>query len=242
MRRAAFFAALAVAAAAAWAQTEITRFSSARPGSPLPPGWSERHVQRAAPVRFALVDDGGSTVLEAASAHAAGAVVHPVPMDTSATPWLAWRWKIDRVVSKARMESRDGDDFAARIYVFFDVPLDSLPFGTRWKIRLARLVYGESLPTAALCYVWDNSHPPGTTAWNPYTNRVRMIVLESGEANAGRWVDERRDVAADFRAAFGSQWTGAVPRVTGVGAGNDTDQTGERVVARFGDLRFEAAR
>jgi hypothetical protein len=30
--------------------------------------------------------------------------------------------------------------------------------------------------------------------------------------------------------------------VTGIGAGTDTDQTGERVVARFGDFRFEAAR
>ncbi|HEX4764575.1 MAG TPA: DUF3047 domain-containing protein [Usitatibacter sp.] len=242
MRAALVLAALCAAAATAWAQTAIAPFSGAAPGTTLPDGWSERHVQRAPSPQYALVDDGGTTVLESTSERAAGAAVHPASIDAQATPWLGWRWKVDRVVSKARLEEREGDDFAARVYVFFDMPLDALPFAERWKIRLARLIYGDSVPAAALCYVWDNTHPPGTTVWNAYTDRVRMIVLESGEAKAGQWVKERRDVVADFRAAFGAQYSGPVPAVTGIGVGNDTDQTGERVVARFGDLLFEAPR
>lgn len=235
-------AALVTAGAAAWAQPTIAPFSGNAAGGTLPDGWSERHVQRTPSPVYSLVDDGGTTVLQSVSERAAGAVIHEAAIDAQATPWLAWRWKIDRVVSRAHLEERDGDDFAARVYVFFDMPLEALPFAARWKVRLARLIYGESVPTAALCYVWDNTHPPGTTAWNAYTDRVRMTVLESGEAKAGQWVDERRDVAADFRAAFGAWYSGPVPPVTGVGVGNDTDQTGERVVARFGDLRFEAPR
>ena len=242
MRTALALAALVTAAAAAWAQTAIAPFSGRATGGMLPEGWSERHVQRAPSPTYSLVDDGGTTVLQSVADHAAGAVIHEAAIDAQSTPWLTWRWKIDRVVSNARLEMRDGDDFAARVYVFFDMPLDAIPFAARWKIRLARLVYGDTVPAAAICYVWDNGHPPGTTAWNAYTDRVRMIVLESGEAKAGQWVDERRDVVADFRAAFGAQYSGPVPTVSGVGVGNDTDQTGERVVARFGDLRFEAAR
>ena len=242
MTRAGGFAALVAAAAAAWAQSAITPFSAVSPGAALPAPWSERHVGRMPAPRVSLVDDDGTTVLELEARSAAGAVVHAASIDPASTPSLAWRWKIDRVVADARLESREGDDFAARVYVFFDFPLDALPFTTRWKIRLARLVYGESVPAAALCYVWDNTHPPGTTAWNAYTDRVRTVVLESGGSKANRWIDERRDVAADFREAFGSQWAGPVPRVTGIGAGSDTDQTGERVVARFGDFRFGAAR
>jgi len=242
VRAALALAALATAAAAAWAQSAIAPFSGRATGGTLPEGWSERHVQRAPSPVYSLVDDGGTTVLQSLSEHAAGALVHEAAVDLQGTPWLAWRWKVDRVVAKAHLEERDGDDFAARVYVFFDMPLEAIPFAARWKIRLARLIYGDSVPAAALCYVWDNTHPAGTTAWNAYTDRVRMIVLQSGEAKAGQWVEERRDVAADFRAAFGSQYTGAVPPVAGVGVGNDTDQTGERVVARFGDVRFEAAR
>jgi hypothetical protein len=231
-------AAFMLAASAARAET-IAPFSGSAPGGNLPAGWSERHVARAPPPRAQLVEDGAATVLELASEGAAGAVVHPVSIDPAAMPWLSWRWKVDRVVASAQLERRDGDDFAARVYVFFDLSLDELPFSTRWKIRIARLLYGESVPAAALCYAWDNTHAPGTTAWNAYTDRVRMIVLQSGNGNAGRWIEERRDIAADFRAAFG---TGPVPRVSGIAAGNDSDQTGERVVARFGDFRFEAAR
>jgi hypothetical protein len=45
-------------------------------------------------------------------------------------------------------------------------------------------------------------------------------------------------VAADFRAAFGADV--ALPPVSGIALGNDTDQTGEAVTAWFGDARFEA--
>jgi hypothetical protein len=234
-------AAVAMAAATASAQLAVAPFSSARPGAQLPDGWSERHARGAPPPRASLVDDGGDTVLELDSEAAAGAIVHAASIDPSATPILAWRWKVDRVVARANLERREGDDFAARVYVFFDLPLEALPFAARWKVRLARLLYGDAVPAAAICYVWDNVHAPGTTAWNAYTDRVRMVVLQSGAANVGRWVEERRDLAADFRAAFGAQ-SGPVPRVGGIGAGNDTDQTGERVVARFGDFRFGAAR
>lgn len=242
MRAAVACAALVLAVAAAWAQVAIAPFSSAKPGATLPEGWSVRHAGKVPPPRTSLVDDGGATVLEVESEAAAGAVVHGALVDPVATPMLAWRWKVDRVVEKANLETREGDDFAARVYVFFDMPLEALPFAARVKVRVARLIYGESVPAAALCYVWDNRHPVGTSAWNPYADRVRMIVLQSGAANAGHWVAERRDVAADFHAAFGEHWSGPPPHVSGIAAGNDTDQTGEHVVARFGDFRFEAAR
>jgi hypothetical protein len=49
-------------------------------------------------------------------------------------------------------------------------------------------------------------------------------------------MEERRDLEADFRAAFGSREGKAPPPVTGIAAGNDTDQTGESVTAWFGDF------
>lgn len=216
-------------------------FSAASPGSALPGAWREQHVPRATPSELRLVVDEGRTVLQVRARAAAGAAIHPL-REAAEGAVLAWRWKVDHVVEHADMDSRDGDDFAARVYVFFDVPLDALPLADRWKVRLARLLHGDALPTAAICYVWDNRHAAGTSRWSPYTDRVRMVVVESGAAQAGRWLDERRDVAADFRAAFGAQWSGPVPAITGIAVGNDTDQTGESVTAWFGDVRLERAR
>jgi DUF3047 family protein len=232
---------LAASGLALGADASVTAFSTAGAGSALPPPWRLQHVPRARPSEIALVADEGVVVLQARAANAAGAAIHALRVPAEGTT-LAWRWKVDRVVESADMERKSGDDFAARVYVFFDVPLETLPFADRVKVHLARLLHGEALPTAAICYVWDNRHAVSTSRWSPYTGRVRMVVLETGGANVGRWSPERRDVAADFRAAFGGHWSGPVPDVTGIAAGNDTDQTGESVTAWFGDLRLERAR
>jgi hypothetical protein len=223
------------------ADAGITPFSAAAPGTSLPAPWREQHVPRARRSQLSLVSDEGVTVMQARAEAAAGAAIHPLaaPAEDAA---LSWRWKIDHVVRNADMDTRAGDDFAARLYVFFDVPVDALPFTDRVKIRLARLLHGDALPTAGICYVWDNRHAKGAARWSAYTDRVRMVVVESGAEHAGQWVAERRDVAADFRAAFGAQWGGAVPAITGVAAGNDTDQTGETATAWFGDVRLERLR
>lgn len=236
-------AALALAAAAApvvlaaGGALAIAPFSAAAPGGTLPAPWRELLLARVKPPRFALVDDGGTTVLRVTSEAAAGAVGHALRIEAAARPALAWRWKVDRVVEHADLATRQGDDFAARVYVFFDVPPDDIPLGERIGLALARWFYGPDLPSAAICYVWDNRHPVGTSAWSAYTRRVRVVVLESGGGRAGQWVEERRDLAADYRAAFGAQ--AKVPPVSGVAAGNDTDQTGESASAWFGDLRIE---
>ncbi|TMW76683.1 DUF3047 domain-containing protein, partial [Thauera sp. UPWRP] len=90
------------------------------------------------------------------------------------------------------------------------------------------------VPDAALNYVWDNRQPVGTLMPNAYTDRTRMIVLRSGAGDAGAWVVERRDVAEDFRRAFGD----LPAQLGGIALASDTDNTGERARAGFADFRF----
>jgi hypothetical protein len=179
-------------------------------------------------------------VLRVDSDNSAGSIGIPltVPRSTGAAgggnATLQWRWKVSRILEHADMDHKLGDDYPARVYVFFDVPLESLSFVDRSKIRISRMVAGAEVPTAALCYVWDNKHRIGHTAWSPYTDRVRKIVLQSGPARIGQWMSESRDVAADFREAFGFE----APAVTGVAVGNDSDNTDDRVTTWFDDVSF----
>ncbi len=237
--------AAAIGAAAALAlyaaEPEIAAFSAAAPGAPPAP-WKRLVLPRQAEPAFELVADEGRTVLRVRSVAAVGSLAHPLAFEAASRPLLTWRWKVDRVLDKADLARKDGDDFAARVYVSFDVPLGALPFADRVKLRVARLLYGDELPAVALCYVWDNRHPVGTTAWNAYSGSLRMVVVESGPSKAGRWVSASRDVEADFRAAFNALWPGPMPRITGIAVAADTDQTRESVTAWFGDLAFEARR
>jgi len=160
-------------------------------------------------------------------------VAHPLKLDVRAHPVIEWRWKILNLLTKSNITTKEGDDYPARVYILFDYDIRKLPFSVRAKIRLARL-YGADVPLAALCYVWDGKAAAGTSVWSVYTDRVRVIVAESGGTNLGKWVTIRRDVAADFRAAFGED----PPAISGVVLATDTDNTGESATAFYGDIRF----
>jgi hypothetical protein len=211
----------------------IAPFSSARPGAELPAGWQRYTLgkpQRVTDYSLAQID--GRVVLRAAADASASAVVHRLRADPAQTPWLAWTWRSEGALARADMLTRAGDDYVARLYVLFDYDEARLGLVDRAKIAAARLIYGDPVPVAALCYVWDNRQPAGFSAWSAYTGRLRLIVAESGGANVGRWVPEARNVAEDFRRAFGEP----APPVSAVIVAVDTDNTGERALSYFGDI------
>ena len=181
-------------------------FSQAQPGDPLPADWAPltfRRIDRH--TRYTLVrDDERGTVVEANADASASGLVRKLDVDAKAWPMLAWSWKVERPVAKGDVTRKSGDDYAARIYVTFRMPPERLSPFERMTRSAARAMFGDDVPDAGLAYIWDSRAPPGTIVPNPYTDRVRMIVVESGSARAGRWLSYERDIAADYRAAFGA--------------------------------------
>lgn len=230
--------AAAIACGAACAADDlltVAAFSAARPGGALPAGWAPIEASNIkVRTRYSLVDDGGSTVLRADSAAGASGLSRQFRINPAEFPWLRWRWKINNVIAQADLRTREGDDFPARLYVMFDYPLEKLSFIERNKLRLARALFDPHLPAATLCYVWDGKAPAGTIAPSAYTARVKVIVVESGAARVRQWVDVERNIARDFRAAFGEE----VPPVSAIAIATDTDNTGAAATSFFGDIFF----
>ncbi|MBP1682138.1 MAG: hypothetical protein H6Q35_2477 [Proteobacteria bacterium] len=214
---------------------EPTTFSGASAGTTFPAGWVTQSLPGVdRENRFDLISEQGSTVLRVVSDRSSSSLAYALRVDPAATPLLKWRWRISGALAGSDLREKAGDDYAARVYVLFDLPVERLSIGDRLKISAARLLHGANIPAAALCYVWGSKQAAGETGWNPYSDRVRMIVVDSGNAHAGQWREVVRDVAADFRAAFGDP----VPQITAVALGADTDNTAERVETRFGDVHF----
>lgn len=227
-------ASLARAGAAQPAAT-LPAFSTAPLGAAVPPGWQHEtlpKVERAN--RFEIVDDAGTRVLRVDSSASASSLLAPLaPPRLAGT--LRWRWKVARALPGSDFTRKQGDDYAARLYVLFDLPLERLALGDRLRIQAARALSGRDIPTAALCYVWGHAQPAGSSGPNPYTDRVRMMVLDSGDAHAGRWREHTRDLRRDWEASF----PGPLPAVRAVAVGADTDNTGAGAQAWFGDLRLD---
>jgi hypothetical protein len=221
-------AALAMLADPVW----VGRFEGM--GEPPPPWRVVRLNRRVKPTHYRLATIGGVAAVEAVSEDSMALLARPIRVDLAATPILCWRWRIDAPIAKADMRRKSADDYAARVYVAFDLPDKAMSAGTRMKLAIGRRLFGADLPDAAVTYVWDNRNPVGTARRSAYTDRAQLIVAESGVTNAGRWVRERQDVAAHFTAAFG-----AVPaKPIQLAIASDTDNTKSRARAAFADIHF----
>ena len=95
-------------------------FSKLAPGQVLPAEFRLVAYPNIKPNQFALVLDEGKTVLKVTSNNSAGSMAVPTAvLGTPTSSTLQWRWKIDRLLDRADMDEKMGDDHSARLYVFF---------------------------------------------------------------------------------------------------------------------------
>ena len=166
-----------------------------------------------------------------------GNLVHDLPSITAPSR-LRWAWRLQQPNPAMNLRIKAGDDAPVKLCMSFDLPLDRVPFADRQRLSLARAFAGEALPAATLCWVWGHAEPAGAVLPNPYTHRVRYLVLRTAQDAPGTWFEENRDVAADFRLVFGDEST-APPPVTALIVSGDADNTGGASVAHVAALRAE---
>ena len=65
-----------------------------------------------------------------------------------------------------------------------------------------------------------------------------MVVVQSGNKDLNKWVDEERNMYEDYRNAFKEE----PPMISGVAIMTDTDDTGESATAYYGDIVFRKDR
>ncbi|MBP9684402.1 MAG: DUF3047 domain-containing protein [Rhodoferax sp.] len=149
---------------------------------------------------------------------------------------LAWRWQLVQPLTQADIATKAGDDAAIKLCVMFRQPLQDIPLLQRAALSLARTVTRQDLPSATLCYLWDSRYAAGSLQPNPYTARVRSIVLNGKESATGVWVAQQRHIADDFMRLFGSE-SSTLPPVMAIAIGADSDNTQGRSEARLSGLR-----
>jgi len=69
-----------------------------------------------------------------------------------------------------------------------------------------------------------------------FTRNAQVMALRSGMKDAGQWVSEKRNIRDDFRQQFGED----IDTIDAVALMTDTDNSGQRATAWYGDLYFTA--
>lgn len=159
----------------------------------------------------------GKNVLKAESEMAASAIYNKVEVNLTKTPFLNWSWRVENTLSGQNERTKGGDDFPARIFIV--IKSESEAF---------------SLNSKVLNYVWSSITPVGDSWASPYSLNVKMLVLRSGNVKLGTWVTEKRNVREDLEMLFGED----IPFISGVAVMTDTDNSGEKALAYYGDIFF----
>ncbi len=161
---------------------------------------------------YQVVSDQEGSCLHATSQGSASGLVYEIEFDPNQYPLLSWRWKVSNLLAKGDGRTKQGDDYAARVYVIFP----------HWFFPKTR----------TLNYIWANRLPEGSIQPNAYTGNAMMLAVRSGPEYVGRWVSEERNLAEDFRRAFGEE----PPLAGAIAVMTDTDNTGEVASACYDDF------
>ena len=181
-------------------------------------------------------DDGAIEVTGEASV---SMLFRPLDADPAETPILTWRWRVDAGVPPTDLARRGGDDRSLAVFVGFAWDPDSAGLMERLRRPFVEQAAGPAAPGRTLSFVWGGDRPAGARFASPYgSGSGHVVVLRGGDApTGGGWQAERVDVAAAYRAAFGSEPTG----ITWIADSADGDDTGTTVRAAVDGLAFSPA-
>lgn len=213
---------------------KLPLFSAAGVGDTLPPGWQSWTVHpNKIPTQYALAKVDRQTVLHARADSSASGLYAPLTAHEART--LRWAWKTRDVIADADNAKGAREDAPLRVFVAFDGDKSQLSLKDQLMDEMARLITGREMPYATLMYIWGANRAPGTILSNPHTDRIRMIVVDSGAEHANQWRCHQRDLRADYRRAFGKEPGSLVA----IGVMTDTDNTKSRAEAWYGDIALD---
>lgn len=200
------------------------------------PGWHEFALPGKRSTLYWAGSDGPRMVVHARADASASMLRRRVRVESADLGSVEFSWQVTTLIDGADLSEAETSDSPVRIVLAFDGDPARLSQRNRMLFELAQAVTGEPPPFATLMYVWDNRAPAETVIASRRTDRVRKIVLESGPERRGRWLHYRRDIAADYRRAFGE----APDTLIGVGLMTDADNTRSRAEASYGEVRLFA--
>lgn len=215
--------------------------ASLEPPAPSPSGdgdaaqWRPVTLPGKARTHYAWTTKDGEPALAAVAERSVSLMRRDVPPALAMPSSIRFAWWVDAVLPGADVSQAEAEDAPARIVLAFDGDASRLSARNRLLFDLAETMTGERPPYATLMYVFGNEDQAGQVVVNPRSDRIRKIVVDGGAAAVRRWRRHQRDVAADFRRAFGEE-PGPLKAVAVM---TDADNTRQTARAWYGRIVVE---
>ena len=186
----------------------IDDFSKAKVGE-FPGGWKPR--KDAAKEVYTVAEDGGQRILRADAKDLGVQAAKQFDWNLKEYPVLAWSWR-PQEFPKGADERTKKNDSALSVYAVFP---------------------NNMFSAKTVKYIWSEKVPVGTLI--PQTSGLTQgIVLKSGPPAGGGWVEERVNVAEDYKRTFKID---EVPKPEGIAVLTDSDDTSSRARGDYAKFR-----
>jgi hypothetical protein len=203
-------------------------------GGPRGAEWTHRTFPGKTATHFEYARREGRDALSADAQSSMSVVQQVLRIESGQLGKVRFSWNVPALIEGADMGLRDKDDAPVRIVLAFDGDRSRFSPKDAALSELARALTGEPLPYATLMYVWCNHRAPGSIIQSPRTDRVRKLVVESGQGGLNQWREYERDIRADYERVFGEK-PGAL---VGIALMSDSDNTHSQASAWYGPVQL----
>ena len=200
-------------------------------------GWESTPLPTKRPTRYTPQVIDGRPVIQADADNAVSLYRRRVHVAPSELGRLSFSWMVPELMTTADLSRAETEDAPVRVVLAFEGDRSKLSFKDRVLFDLMEAVLGEEPPYATLMYVWDCRAPLESVIIARRTDRIRKIVVDSGPTQKAIWRLHERDIASDYKRAFGED----PGPLTSIALMTDSDNTRSTTRAYYGEVRLVGA-
>lgn len=165
--------------------------------------WEIFRVPGKQPASYSYVrHEGRDAVL--AKVEASGSILrHRHRIEPDQLGLVRFSWNVPDAGAGTNLALPQLEDVPVRVVLAFEGDRSRLSMKNSLLSELSRLLTGEEMPFATLVYSWSRVNRPGEVVVNDRTDRIRKIIVDSGDHGYNEWRSYERDIRADYRKAFG---------------------------------------
>ena len=153
--------------------------------------------------------------LKSVAENAASGLGKEIKIDLNKTPFINITWKIEKDLSGIKENTKEGHDFAARVFVI-------------------KKTGATPLSNRAINYVFSSNNEIGSNWPSPYTKKSIDNVLASTQKNLNEWITVKANVKDDFKRFHNLD----VNELDGLAVMSDTDNSKMKSIAYFQNIYF----
>ena len=166
---------------------------------------------------YSLSSNENGNYLKAVADNAASGLGKKLIIDLNSTPFINITWKVERDLKGVNEKSKNGHDFAARIFVI-------------------KKTGATALSNRAINYVFSSNNNIGDNWPSPYTKKSIDNVLSTTKENFNEWVTVKANVKEDFKKFHNLE----VNELDGIAIMADTDNSKNKSISYYQNIYFSS--